>query len=57
MLSAAVVEHTAPQQAESICNLVMQVQLSTYGDSLGKNLKDLKHFIDNNLQGAPVAYI
>ena len=31
--------------------LVLQVQLSTYGDSLGKNLKDLKQFIDNNLQG------
>lgn len=28
-----------------------QVQLSTYGDSLGKDLKDLKTFIDNNLEG------
>ena len=31
------------------------MQLSTYGDSLGTNLKDLKQFIDTNLQGAPVA--
>ena len=30
---------------------VAQVQLSTYGDSLGKDLKDLKTFIDNNLEG------
>ncbi len=28
-----------------------QVQLSTYGDSLGKNLTELREFIDNNLQG------
>ena len=34
---------------------VAQVQLSTYGDSLGTNLKDLKQFIDSNLQGASVA--
>jgi len=30
---------------------VLQVQLSTYGDSLGKDLKELRSFIDSNLQG------
>ena len=29
----------------------MQIQLSTYGDSLGGDLKALKGFIDRNLQG------
>ena len=31
---------------------VAQIQLSTYGDSLGGDLKALKGFIDRNLQGA-----
>jgi hypothetical protein len=29
------------------------VQLSTYGDSLGRDIKELKQFIDRNLQGLP----
>jgi hypothetical protein len=33
----------------------LQVQLSTYGDSLGHNLKELRHFIDNNLQGVSLS--
>ena len=36
---------------------MLQVQLSVYGDSLGKNLKELKGFIDSNLQGAPLAFL
>ncbi len=31
---------------------IVQIQLSTYGDSLGGDLKALKGFIDRNLQGA-----
>ena len=34
------------------CRGLLQVQLSTYGDSLGKNIGELKQFIDQNLQGA-----
>ncbi|EIE21097.1 sucrose phosphorylase [Coccomyxa subellipsoidea C-169] len=34
-----------------VCLRLPQVQLSTYGDSLGKNLTELREFIDNNLQG------
>lgn len=36
---------------------MLQVQLSVYGDSLGRNLKELKGFIDSNLQGAPLIFL
>ncbi len=40
--------------ADALTDLcTMQIQLSTYGDSLGGDLKALKGFIDRNLQGAP----